>query len=687
MLNGEESPESPGSRAGTSSEYRVLGKRKPSSSSTNDETVRPSVPRSSKMSHPAFGRHRSDGRSGELHSLSKRQRSESRKRSIVNEDQLRQAENVVMDDEDGDIFSGGQVLNESRPSENETNESREQLGCKIAAHCLGSNLSSEDLSSHLASCIQLNTANKINKNNAFSLQLIDYMCVLMARNDKTINDFPTMSCSLDASSKIYACRVDCVHSGIMEIATGLSSITEKAKLNRNRMDDSDEHSGGEEEVQRRRRRRKRMILVSVVTPLSISNLSKGTNLLGSGWEDYELFGDECNNNNNNDLFMNDVTSIEIDETPDKDDSNQNSCNEEEVNVEANDLEIVSCQEGPESSNVSCSESGDELGIVERAQCSRKKSRLDALNFVNSRALQAPEESIYSYFDTDLLPDFWAGPEYWKPKFRRLKPSRRVKEEEEEVMSRIRKKTPKKDVLCFENLRNFDLARDSARSKLDRRVMARWLDSDMTKPVRHDNKIQDLFRSFLRKTLFFKPYLTREEDADEVKVETEFTDDGGIIFDELYEDNIHTLTENDLAPRNVAAQEPMSPSECHDEVEDQLCFEVNSNKENDYLRPRSYIAQNNSQLTYETVPKKLDMKMLKSTVWTLLDGDRENSISNNHGTQLTSNIYTQLQDHLPDDVWKDTSPALVFLALLHLANEKTLKLKATESMTDVIVEKG
>ncbi|XP_039299437.1 endochitinase A1-like [Nilaparvata lugens] len=126
----------------------------------NNETVRPSVPGSSRMSHPAFGQHRSDGRSDELHSLSKRQRSESRKRSIVNEDQLLQAENVVMDDEDGDIFSGGQMLNESKASENETNESREQLGCKIAAHCLGSNLSSEDLSSHLASCIQLNTANR-----------------------------------------------------------------------------------------------------------------------------------------------------------------------------------------------------------------------------------------------------------------------------------------------------------------------------------------------------------------------------------------------------------------------------------------------------------------------------------------------------------------------------------------------
>ncbi|RZF42850.1 hypothetical protein LSTR_LSTR003674 [Laodelphax striatellus] len=750
------------SSAGSSREYNVLGKRKsPKLSINKDET-------SSRMSHPAFSRHRTAQRDDELHSNTKRQRSESSKRSIVNEDQLLQAVNVVMDDDDDDVFPSAQFLIQSRISDNEKNESRMQFGCRIAAHCLGSNLSNEYLSSYLATCIQLNTANKINKNNAFSLQLIDYMCVLIERNDETINDFPTMSCSLDASSRIYACRVDCVHSGVMEIATGLASVTEKAKRNKtnNEMESSGEHSEGDDviSVEKRTKKRKRKNVISslegicrksiemghwtqrpAIKPdftsllsyasvtqsensclslmqdhvpliperktkqLAFENrfhtisfdLPKGTNLLSSELEEEEdaLSGDECNNNNYTHLSMNDIRSVEPDENVQDAVSNQH----EEV---VDGLENIPVFEEPVDHQVlqnavlsddDDDDNGDERDKLEeifQTGCKRKRkaSREDASNFVNDRALHAAEESIYSYFDTDLLPDLWAGPDYWKPRFRRHKPARVV----EVAPEKPNKKAPKNDLLSFEDLSDDDveLDKNKAEGKVEKRLMAKWSDSGLIKPLKKNYKIEDLFCSFLRKTLFFKPYLKKEDDKDEVKVELEYADDGQALFGGLFEENIRAMSENESA--QDGNEPPLSPEANDSELdtEEQTLFGTVFNKDN--RLPSRPVTDQHNTLTYATVPKKLDMKMLKNGVWKLLDFDgneKEHSvvekscIANSRGELLFSNIYKNLPNYLPDAMWKDTSPALVFLALLHLANEKTLKLKPfNSSMTDILIEK-
>lgn len=51
-----------------------------------------------------------------------------------------------------------------------------------------------------------------------------------------------MSCSLDASTRIYACRVDNVHAGVMELVSGLAGTLDKQKKKKSK-DKEDQNEG------------------------------------------------------------------------------------------------------------------------------------------------------------------------------------------------------------------------------------------------------------------------------------------------------------------------------------------------------------------------------------------------------------------------------------------------------------
>lgn len=85
-------------------------------------------------------------------------------------------------------------------------------------------LTDVQLAEHYASCIRLANENKITTKNAFQLHLIDHLRKVLIAKDGTTN-FITAGCTLDASAKIYAHRVDYVHAEAFHIAgeLGLAS--------------------------------------------------------------------------------------------------------------------------------------------------------------------------------------------------------------------------------------------------------------------------------------------------------------------------------------------------------------------------------------------------------------------------------------------------------------------------------
>ncbi|XP_023233569.1 condensin complex subunit 2-like [Centruroides sculpturatus] len=92
-----------------------------------------------------------------------------------------------------------------------------------------SGLTNAQLAEHYANCMKLFTENKINVKNAFGLHLIDYMPEILNKDGET--NFQIASCTLDAGTKIYASRVDCVYANTFKIASGLGIVEDNRKNN------------------------------------------------------------------------------------------------------------------------------------------------------------------------------------------------------------------------------------------------------------------------------------------------------------------------------------------------------------------------------------------------------------------------------------------------------------------------
>ncbi|KAG5280837.1 hypothetical protein AALO_G00064580 [Alosa alosa] len=85
-------------------------------------------------------------------------------------------------------------------------------------------LSTAQISEHYSTCIKLSTENKITTKNAFGLHLIDYMADILQQKDSELN-FKVAAGTLDASTKIYAVRVDAVHADAYRVLGGLGAET------------------------------------------------------------------------------------------------------------------------------------------------------------------------------------------------------------------------------------------------------------------------------------------------------------------------------------------------------------------------------------------------------------------------------------------------------------------------------
>ncbi|KFW85336.1 Condensin complex subunit 2, partial [Manacus vitellinus] len=107
--------------------------------------------------------------------------------------------------------------------------------------------------------------------------------------------------------------------------------------------------------------------------------------------------------------------------------------------------------------------------------------------------------------------------------------------------------------------------------------------------------------------------------------------------------------------------------------------------------------NKIEIQYAKTAKKMDMRRLKENMWQLLtDGQKKGTVGEVSaggagflkklvaGEKKLSNITEDLLLRLPAAMATNLSVPLAFMCLLHLANEKNLKLEGTEDMSDVLV---
>lgn len=112
--------------------------------------------------------------------------------------------------------------------------------------------------------------------------------------------------------------------------------------------------------------------------------------------------------------------------------------------------------------------------------------------------------------------------------------------------------------------------------------------------------------------------------------------------------------------------------------------------------------NKIEIQYAKTAKKMDMKKLKQSMWSLLteisrteadtkanhnEPGKEEAPAEVAGEKLLSGLTQNLQRSLPPLMAQNLSIPLAFACLLHLANEKNLKLEGTEDLSDVLVRQG
>ncbi|XP_053126227.1 condensin complex subunit 2 [Hemicordylus capensis] len=110
--------------------------------------------------------------------------------------------------------------------------------------------------------------------------------------------------------------------------------------------------------------------------------------------------------------------------------------------------------------------------------------------------------------------------------------------------------------------------------------------------------------------------------------------------------------------------------------------------------------NKIDIQYAKTAKKMDMKRLKRTMWCLLtdspktqmEAEKDNLEKSTNssavaGPKIFSSITQELLHRLPSMMAKNLSVPLAFACLLHLANEKNLKLEGVEDLSEVLVLQG
>eukprot|EP00051_Salpingoeca_urceolata_P005019 m.69652 g.69652 ORF g.69652 m.69652 type:complete len:697 (-) comp14006_c0_seq1:222-2312(-) len=83
-------------------------------------------------------------------------------------------------------------------------------------------LTNTQLTDLYTNCLKLCTENKVNQKNSWELNLIDYIKDVVVAPSGEPTNFQLASCTLDASVKIYSYRVDSIHSETYKVLGGLS---------------------------------------------------------------------------------------------------------------------------------------------------------------------------------------------------------------------------------------------------------------------------------------------------------------------------------------------------------------------------------------------------------------------------------------------------------------------------------
>uniref|UniRef100_A0A8C7F1Q5 Condensin complex subunit 2 n=1 Tax=Oncorhynchus kisutch TaxID=8019 RepID=A0A8C7F1Q5_ONCKI len=561
-------------------------------------------------------------------------------------------------------------------------------------------LSNAQISEHYSTCIKLSTENKITTKNAFGLHLIDYMADILKQKDSELTNFKVAAGTLDASTKIYAVRVDAVHADAYRVLGGLGAETKPGE----EMEEGAEGELAAKQVVKKKRPPKKTVEQNLsninssesemkceVDPMFQRMASSFDESSTAGVFLSVLFSEDSRCEL---LFPSHMTLLHsrpaysqpppqhVPATPFTEYLNHslyiNTCLIQTMNQM---LEKIKQGDhvfdvNAEADEEECQDFGDDFdGDYEEGQgdhggdgskehggegSKEHKDRCEAGGDVipigegdiATMCLQLSDQPReYSYFSPRTMAT-WAGPGYWR--FKPLHKKDNMPEKEG------RKRKPKKAFeIDFNDDVNFDTyfrttraATTNTKSALSTRNKKNTLAADFQFPPETLSQLRLKPASTLCKE--GQKRLSGElgegiGDYDYNNANDTANFCPGLQGGESDDDGEGFSGGTDDAQPSVDGN---PTSQDHDDV---------STYGEDDLVPEPYRV-NKIEINYAKTAKKMDMKRLKNTMWNLLTDSLEKPA-------------------------KNLSVPLAFVALLHLANEKNLELIKVDDMSDIIIKQG
>uniref|UniRef100_A0A8B9G695 Condensin complex subunit 2 n=1 Tax=Amazona collaria TaxID=241587 RepID=A0A8B9G695_9PSIT len=606
----------------------------------------------------------------------------------------------------------------------------------------GPQWSHSQIADHYSTCIKLCTENKINTKNVFGLHLIDYITDILKQKDSEETNFKVAAGTIDASGKIYSVRVDTIHVDAYKVLGGLDKDTEP----KNSVDSPGE--GAVKRVQAKKKHSFKTIETNL-NNINVSEASRrceidpmfqktaasfdecstaGVFLIGLRTQDCHcelLFDSEIiplpssetlTLPNTNPVKVMDLKPLLAQCTENRPiccslagfqftkwdaESNDESVSALldklkksdqvfDINAEV-DSDVEDCAPilpGDDfSSDSPRNTSMDKIGEFRGNLSSFGTGDVGIMcHYVSMK----PGE--YSYFSPRTL-SMWAGPEHWRFKHRH-----KQAESEKETRKRNAKKafeidfdedidfevhfrktkaaiTLAKSILESQNMKSTTLPKDfhyDPNTILQLYLKPAFKLCRMPQPessLNHEDNIGEYDYNNPNDTSNFCPAVQAADSDD---------DNDPVQFMGLTEEF------------NLTAHPEVPEAELNRLVNTTAYGELNLIAEPQKI--------NKIAIQYAKTAKKMDMKTLKKSMWNLLtDGRGKETVAAEVSAgvedastiaeeKVFSSITKDLFHRLPSSMAKNLSVPLAFTCLLHLTNEKNLKLEGTEDLSEVLVKK-
>ncbi|KAG7318606.1 hypothetical protein KOW79_018361 [Hemibagrus wyckioides] len=610
-------------------------------------------------------------------------------------------------------------------------------------------LSSAQISEHYSTCIKLSTENKITTKNAFGLHLIDYMAEILKEKDSELN-FKVAAGTLDASTKIYAVRVDAVHADAYRVLGGLGSET-KPKDDQEAGEEAEAAGGSvSEQAATKQPPKKRPPKKTVEQNLSNINLSE-SEMKCEVDPMFQRMAASFDENSTAGVFLSVLFSEDrscelrfpshmtllksrpasspspvqhapaspftvslktLEEkmpicpslqdfsftqwTPEQA-TNLNQLLEKmkqgehafDVNAdvepdegEAPDFGDQFDADGDDGGAGDCGEPFDE----HKDACSRRSPEKGrgvipiGEGDITTMCLQLSDKPReYSYFSPRTMAT-WVGPGYWL-----FKPTHKQDHKPEKETKKRASKNPlvidfSEDIHFHNYFRTTRAATTVSKSALNTSNKKTTLPADFQYPLSNLSQLS------------LKPASTLIT-KDKKRISGELAEDIGEYDYNNANDTANfcprlQLEDSDDDVGGFAGSDDSQP------VADRLDPDGLSTYGEDCLVPEPHKV-NIIEINYAKTAKKMDMKRLKTSMWSLLTDSPEKPAKDAESEKPTevpgeksfSQSTRTLLQKLPSTMANNLSVPLAFVALLHLANEKNLELHKVDDMSDIIIKQG